>query len=116
MDFKLKVLGGGILSGAVCALASSWGVGHTKKCSNRCSLTASQDQDHRAKLIKDVYGYGEVSYIPSREPGCMVTSLKCLYANAHSTGNKQELEIHVWSEGSLIAVTGTGWIAHVIET
>lgn len=106
MGFKLKVLGGGIQRDTAHALAFSWGIDHTNQGSNKCFLTASQDEDYRAKHIKDVYGYGESSYIPSREPGCMVTSLKCLYTNAHSMVNKQELEICVWSRGwDLIAVT-----------
>lgn len=110
MGFKLKVLGGGIQSGTAHALASSWGMGHTNQSNDKCSLTASQDEDHRAKHIKEVSGYGDSSCIPSRELDCMVTSLKSLHTNAQPMGNKQGLEVCVWSEvQGLIAVTET-WL------
>ncbi|GAB0208569.1 cAMP-dependent protein kinase inhibitor alpha [Grus japonensis] len=46
-----------------------------------------------------------------RKPPCSITSLKCLYTNACSMGNKQEeLEVCVQSQGhDLIAITETWW-------
>lgn len=56
------------------------------------SLDCLSNESHRANHIKNVYDFDKSSYAPSREPGCWITSLKCLYTNAHSMGNKIELE------------------------
>lgn len=82
---KLKDWGQGmhcVQSGNAPASASFLG----SHCSNRCPLAAYQDENHR-----DVYVFNESSYVLSREPGCWITSLKCLYTNAYSMGNKIEL-------------------------
>lgn len=114
MGFKLKVLGADIWSGTaqvvLVLLASSWGADHTNQCSDRSSSTASQDEDHRAKHIKKGYDYDESSYIPSKEPGCTVTSLSCLHANAHSMGNKQELQICAGLEGQNLIAAPETWL------
>ena len=50
------------------------------------------------------------STLPGK-PACSSSSLKCLYTNAHSMGNKQEeLKICVWLQGhDLTAITETQW-------
>lgn len=74
--------------------------------SGQCWLP--QDESPRANHIKGVYGYGELSYPTSREPGCSTASLKCLYTNAQSMENKQELEISVQAQShDLTAITET---------
>ncbi|KAJ7413016.1 hypothetical protein WISP_93575 [Willisornis vidua] len=59
---KLRHSGVWVQSGNAHAIDSSWGVAHTNECSDRCSLTASQDEDQRARHIKGVYGYGDFNH------------------------------------------------------
>jgi len=78
---------------------------------DKCSLVASQVERQKSNHVKGGYGYGKSSCTPPGKPACSITSLKCLYINARSMGNKQEeLEICVWSQGDdLIAVTEIWW-------
>ncbi|GAB0205340.1 hypothetical protein GRJ2_002999600 [Grus japonensis] len=103
--------GGGVQSGNAHAIASNWGISQANQSSNKCSLAASQDENQKASHHTGVYGYGGSSCTPPGKPPCSMTSLKCVYTNACSMGNKQEeLEVCVQSQGhDLIAVTETWW-------
>jgi len=93
------------------AIAFNWGVSEANQSSDKCSLAASQTENQKANHLKGGYGYGGSSCTSTGKPVCLITSLKCIYTNACSVGNKQEeTEICVWSQGhDLIAITGTGW-------
>jgi len=79
--------------------------------SDKCSSVTSQAEKQKTNNLKAGHGHGSSSYTPPAKPACSSSSLKCLYTNAHSMGNKQEeLEICVWSQGhNLIAITETWW-------
>lgn len=57
----MKDSGDAAQSGKACVIASCWAVGPSNQCGDRCSLTASQDENHRANHIKGVHGYDESS-------------------------------------------------------
>jgi len=81
-SFKLDSKGGGVVDGLALVGQSS-------------SIDEDQQASHHP-LVKWV---------------CSTRSLKCLYTNAHSMGNKQEeLEIHVWAgDYDLVGITETWW-------
>jgi len=72
-------------------------------------VTQAEKQNNNS--LKGGHGHGRSSCTPPGKPACSSSSLKCLYTNACSMGNKQkELELHVQSQGhDLIAVTETWW-------
>jgi len=71
--------------------------------SDKCSLAASQIENQKTNHLNGGYGYGGSSCTTPGKPACSITSLKCLYTNAQSMGNKwEELEICVWS----VSMTG----------
>ncbi|GAB0193231.1 mitochondrial enolase superfamily member 1 [Grus japonensis] len=85
--------------------------GEANQSSDKCPVTASQDENQKANCLKGVCGYGGPSCTPPEKPPHSITSPKCMYINAHSMGNKQEeLEVCVQSQGhDLIAITETRW-------
>jgi len=96
VDFKLKDSGGKLQSHNAQAIASSWGVSLDNQSSDKRSLAASQAEIQKTNNLKGVYGYGGSSCIPPGKPAHSITSLKCLYTNACSMGNRQEeLEVCV---------------------
>ncbi|PKU39926.1 zinc finger swim domain-containing protein 6- hypothetical protein [Limosa lapponica baueri] len=103
--------GGGVQDGKAHAITSNWGISQANQSSNKCSLADFQDEIQKANHLKGVYGCGKSSCTPPGKPSCSLTSLKCLYTNTRSIGNKQEeLEICVRSQGhDLIAITETWW-------
>jgi len=107
--FKLKDLGGGVQSVNAHAIAPNWGISQANHSSNNCSLAASQADSQKANHLKGVSGYGGSFCTTPGKPACSITSLKCLYTNACSMGNKEEeLEICVWlQDHDLIAITET---------
>lgn len=121
MGFKLNDLAG-VQSGNAHAVASSLGVGHA----NQASLAASRTNLITSLVMrlvlgltthsKGVSGCGESSDTPPGEHGGSTASLKCLYTNAQSWGNKQELQIYAWSEShNLTAVSETWWDSSPLE-
>ncbi|GAB0210277.1 hypothetical protein GRJ2_003493500 [Grus japonensis] len=92
------------------------GISQANQSSDKCSLAASQDENQKANHLKDVYGYGGPSCTPPGKPPYSITSLKCLYTNACSMGNKQEeLEVCVRSQGhDLTAITETWWDSSIL--
>jgi len=66
---------------------------------------------HESKEVPTGNHYGEIPKTPSGKSPCCGASLKCLYFNAHSVGNRHdELEICVWLQGyTLIGTTETWW-------
>lgn len=93
-------------SGNAHAITSNWGISQEK-----CSLASSQDENQKANHLKGVCGHDWSSCTLLEKPACLITSLKCLYINTCSKGNKQEkLEICVWLQGhDLTAITETLW-------
>jgi len=92
-------------------IASNCGISEASQSSDKCSLAAPQTKKQKATHLKGVCGYGGSSCSPPGKSANSVTSLKCLYTNTHSMGDKQEvLEICMQSQGhDLIAVTETWW-------
>jgi len=86
-------------------IASNWGISQTNQSSGKCSLVENEKANH----LKGGYIYGRCSYTPPEKPACSVTSLKCLYTNERSMGNKQkEVEFYVRSQShDLTAITET---------
>ncbi|GAB0209149.1 rapamycin-insensitive companion of mTOR-like [Grus japonensis] len=68
-------------------------------------LTAATDEGEEEETKQNIFNSD------AGKPPCSITSLKCLYTNARSTGNKQEeLEICVQSQShELVAITETWW-------
>ncbi|KAK4821749.1 hypothetical protein QYF61_000810 [Mycteria americana] len=74
--FKLKDFGSGVQSGNAYAIATNWGESQANQSSDKCSLSASQDENQKTN------------------------HLKCMYTNTCSLGNKQEeLELHAHTVG-----------------
>ena len=76
---------------------------------DKYSSAVSQTEKQKTNSLKG--GQGSSSCTPPEKPACLRSSLKCLYTNAHNTGNKQEeLEICVRSQcHDLIGVTEAWW-------
>jgi len=79
--------------------------------SDKCSSAVSQAVKQKTNNLKGGHGHGRSFCTPPGKSACSSSSLKCLYTNARSTGNKQEeLEICVRSQGhDLIAITEAWW-------
>jgi len=109
--FKLKDSGGEGQRHNAQAISSGWGINVANQISGKSSLATSQIEKQKTNNLKGGYGYSRSSCTPPGKHACSITSLKCLYTNACSMGNKQEeLEVCVWSQGhNLIAVTETWW-------
>ena len=92
-------------------ILSGWGIRVANQSSDKCSLAVSQADKQKSNNLKGGHGHGRSSCTPPGKSACTSSSLKHLYTNAHSMGNKQEeLEICVWSQGhNLIAVRETWW-------
>jgi len=104
-------LGGGGQSHNAQAIPSGWGLSVTNQSRDKYSSAVSQAEKQKTNNLKEGHGHGRSSCTPPGKTACLSSSLKCLYTNACSMGNKQEeLEICLWSKGhNLIAVTETWW-------
>jgi len=104
--FKLKDLGSEGQSHNAQAIPSGWGLSVANQSSDKCSSAVSQAEKQKNNNLKGRHGHGRSSCTPPGKPACSSSSLKCLYTNARSMGNKQEeLESCVRSQGhDLIAV------------
>jgi len=93
------------------AIPSGWGLRVTNQTREKYSSAVSQTEKQKTNNLKGGHGHSRSSCNPPVKPACWSSSLKCLYTNACSTGNKQEeLEICVQSQGhDLIAITETWW-------
>jgi len=109
--FKLKDSGGGGQSHNAQAIPSGWGLRVANQSSDKYPLAVSQAEKQKTNNLKGGHGHGRSSCTPPGKPTCWSSSLKCLYTNTHSMGNKQEeLEICVQSQShDLIAITETWW-------
>ncbi|GAB0207210.1 hypothetical protein GRJ2_003186600 [Grus japonensis] len=107
----MKDSGGGVQNGKAHAIASNWGISQAHQSSHKCPVTASQGKNQKANRLDGVCGYGGPSCSPPGKRPHSITSLKCLYTNTCSMGNKQEeLEVCVQLQGhDLIAITETWW-------
>lgn len=72
---------------------------------------------HAAMEVSAGHDYEGSSCTPSGKPVGLITSLKYLYSNAHSLGNKQdELEICVKLQSyNLITIIETWWDSSQLE-
>jgi len=77
------------------AIPSGWGISVANQSSDKCSSAVSQAEKKKHNL-KGGHGHGRSFCTSPGKPACLCSSLKSLYTNAHSMGNKQEeLEICV---------------------
>jgi len=88
--FKLKDLGGGGQSHNAQAIPSGWGLRVANQSRDKYSSAVSQAQKQKTDNLKGGHGHGRSSCTPAGKPACSSSSLKCLYTNACSMGNKQE--------------------------
>jgi len=104
--FKLKDSGGRGKSHK-----AGWGLRVDNQSIDIYSSAVSQAEKQKTNDLKGGHGHGRASCTPSGKPACSGSSLKYLYMNACSMGNKQEeLEICVQLQGhDLIAITETWW-------
>jgi len=109
--FKLKDSGGGGQSHNAQAIPSSWGLSVANQSSDKCSSAVFQAEKQQTNNLKGGHGRGRSACTAQGKSACLSSSLKSLYTNACSMGNKQEeLEICVWLQGNdLIAITETWW-------
>jgi len=108
---KLKDSGGRGESHNAQAIPSGWGLRVANQSSDKCSSAASQAEKQKTNNLKGGHGHGRSSCSSPGKPACSSSSLKCLYINARSTGNKQE-ESEICAppqDHDLIAITGTWW-------
>jgi len=104
-------LGGGGQSHNAQAIPSGWGLAVANRSRDKYSSPVSQAEKKKTNNLKGGHGHSRSSCTPPGKQACSSSSLKCLYTNALSMGNKQEkLEIGVQSQGhDLIAITETWW-------
>lgn len=93
-------------------LQTDSGISQANKNSDKSSLHISYDISQKASHLKGVYSYEGPSCIPIGKPtsSAPFSFLKCFCINAHSMGNKQELEICMQLKGcDPIVITEAGW-------
>jgi len=107
--FKLKDSGDGGQSRNAQPIPSGWVLCVASQSSDKCSSAMSQAEKQKANNLKGGHGHGRSFCTPPGKPACSSSSLKCLYTNARSMGNKQEeLEVCAWLQGhDLAAITET---------
>jgi len=108
--FKLKDSRGRGQSHNAQAIPSGWGLRVANQSRDKY-FSVSQAEKQKTNNLKGGHRHGRFSCSPPGKSACWSSSLKCLYTNACSTGNKQEeLEIYVWWQGhDIIAITETWW-------
>lgn len=101
-------------------IATGWGISQANQKSKVSSLNTSHDMSLKVSHLKGVYSYRGLFCIASKKPifSAPFSSLKFLYANAYTMGNKQrrirELEramISPWSQKhcETAHMNWTGW-------
>ena len=102
---------GGGQTGKANAITHNGGIRQDYLISGKGAVVASCDGNQETNHLKGLHGCSGSSYTPPGKPVCSVTSLKCLYTNTRSMGNKQEEpETCVWSQGhDVIVIIDTWW-------
>ena len=72
------------------AIPSGWGLAVANRSRDKYSSPVSQAEKKKTKNLKSRHGHGRTSCTPPWKPACSSSSLKCLYTNPCSMGNKKE--------------------------